>query len=209
MKIEGHGTMGALVCKLGPDGCDYPGEPCVCESYGPGGVYWSYHHLRDGVWKSSAQGASSYRVRPGEVDGWAWSAGKPPPVFTFDQLCAAQVAPSPTATTRNVVSSPTPVPTRPPVTSTPPRLTPTARPSRTPPATRTPTSRRAQSTFTPVMPKSPTPPRLTSTPTPTLTPIPTSTNQQPAARSPQLSLGATWLITGATQAFLNRGGRVE
>src|SRR5688500_720680 len=98
MKIEGQGSLGALICKLGPDGCDYPGEPCVCKSYGPGGVYWSYHHLRDGTWKSSVQGASSYRVKPGEVDGWAWSAGKPPPVFTFDQLCAAEPVPAVTPT---------------------------------------------------------------------------------------------------------------
>ena len=52
--------------KIGPDGCDYPGQPCACQSYGPGGVYWSYHHLKNSKWQTSGVGASSYRVHDGK-----------------------------------------------------------------------------------------------------------------------------------------------
>ncbi len=120
VRVESFGGAGALICKIGPDGCDFPEEPCVCQSYGPGGVYWSYHHLKEGRWVASGVSVSKYVLRDGDVDGLAWSAGKPPPLFAFSQVCsAAQVEPSteaqPTATRR----PPSPAPTRPPPTFTP------------------------------------------------------------------------------------------
>ncbi len=105
VKLEAYGGMGGLVCKIGHDGCDYPGQPCVCQSYGPGGVYWTYHHLKDGQWRSSVVGAGSYKVHDGDLEGWAWSGGKPPPMFTFRQICGA--------------SLPEQANTRPPATATP------------------------------------------------------------------------------------------
>lgn len=91
VKVEVYGGMGGEVCKIGHDGCDYPGQPCACQSYGPGGVYWTYHHLKGGQWKSSVVGAGSYKVHDGDVEGWAWSGGTPPQLFTFEQICGASL----------------------------------------------------------------------------------------------------------------------
>lgn len=123
VQYEAYG-MGGLVCKIGHDGCDYPGQPCVCQSYGPGGVYWSYHHLKNGKWQSSPTGASSYQVRDGDVDGWAWTDGKPPSkVVSLSTICGQSTAPAIT-------------PSR---TATPrPRATSTRRPSTAPSATYAP-----------------------------------------------------------------------
>lgn len=136
---EGFGGMGGLVCKIEAEGCDYPGEACVCKSYGPNGVYWSYHHLRQGKWKTSSMGAGGYRVRNGEVDGWAWSAGKPPVVRTFDQLCGA-AQPRPTNTPVPPTATPRPQPSN---TPKPPTATATRQPAR---PTGTATARAATST---------------------------------------------------------------
>ena len=113
LKVEAYGGMGAEVCQIGATGCDYPNQACACRSYGPNGVYWSYHHLQDNKWKASIMGAGSYRVHPGDVEGWAWSDGAPPKVYTFSQLCpAVEPPPSPT----QPQPSATAIPTRPPHT---------------------------------------------------------------------------------------------
>lgn len=45
----------------------------------PTSAYWSYWHAkRHGTWKYSGLGAASYHPKPGQVDGWAFGAGKPP-----------------------------------------------------------------------------------------------------------------------------------
>lgn len=123
----------AAVCKIGPDGCDYPAEPCFCKfGVGQQGQYWAYWKLNAGAWQYSVQGAGSSPVRNGSVDGWAWGTGSvqsgaAPPVKTFEQICpvAEQAPPKPTA-------KPTPKPTaRPTVRPTP---KPTARPTNQPTA---------------------------------------------------------------------------
>jgi hypothetical protein len=161
IKVEVFGAMGGQVCKIDATGCDYPGEACACRSYGPGGVYWSYHHLRDGTWRTSITGAGSYTVRPGDVEGWAWSDGAPPAqTYTFEQLCPAAAPPAPTAT----------VPPPPTATHIPAPATPTSAPSSTP----TPT---AAATAIPALPiESPTTAPL---PTDTATPPPTRTATPP------------------------------
>ncbi len=116
VKVESYGGMGGLICKIGPDGCDYPEQPCVCQSYGPGGTYWSYTHLKNGSWKTSQQGASSYKVHDGDIEGWAWSSGKGPNrVPSFAQLCPnlQPAQPEPTATPRPQPPTPTLAPPRP------------------------------------------------------------------------------------------------
>lgn len=90
LRVGNSGGLGAWICKIGPDGCDYPEEHCVCQSFGPGGVYWTYHHLKEGKWRTSTVGAGSYRVKDGDVEGWAWSTGNPPTLVpTFEQVCAS------------------------------------------------------------------------------------------------------------------------
>jgi hypothetical protein len=221
LKFEGFGGMGALVCKIGPDGCDYPGEQCACKSYGPGGVYWTYHHLRGTAWKVSAMGAGGYRVKPGEVDGWAWSAGKPPPVHTFEQLCPAggvlaptptpvpvepALPPQPTATlprpTRTAATRPAAprTPTRSVAPSrTPTRPRPTATQANTPLPTRTRASTSTRVRRTPTV-RPPTRTRTsTSLPTRRVSPTVTSTPVRLAAQSE--TIGVNWLAVGAARVF--------
>ncbi|HUP27991.1 MAG TPA: hypothetical protein VM409_06120 [Chloroflexia bacterium] len=134
VKIENYSGSGAFICKIGADGCDYPEQPCVCQSYGPGGVYWSYHHLKDGQWRTSGVGLSSYRLHNGDVDGLAWSAGKSPALTTFSQVCAAPETQQATATASQPLATqalPAPVATAPLPTFTPaaPQQEPTQAPT--------------------------------------------------------------------------------
>ncbi|HYO48924.1 MAG TPA: hypothetical protein VEW94_03650, partial [Chloroflexia bacterium] len=191
--VESQGGLGALVCKIGLDGCNFPEQPCVCQSYGPGGVYWSYHHLKDGKWRASGLAASTYKVRNGDVEGWAWSSGSPPPVHAFEQICGV-TQPEPTHTLLPLPTS-TPIPPQPTNTSPPPSVTPVPplptntrelpppqSPTRQPQPTAT---RKPDLAATPVQPApaietapptdTPQPEPPTSTAAPTNTPIPTST----------------------------------
>lgn len=57
--------------------------------------YWAYYQLKSDRWVYSNTGASTRRVRNGDVDGWAWgpggaSSGAVPPVITFNQICPVE-----------------------------------------------------------------------------------------------------------------------
>ncbi len=215
VKVENYGGMGAMVCKIGPDGCDYPEQPCACQSYGPGGVYWSYHHLKDGRWVRSQVGASSYRAHNGDVDGWAWSDGSPPALYTFEQICGASATRPPLASPPPPPSpspslSPSPGPATPPPspTSAPVQA---ARPSPTSVATRAPTGTRrpahtpvptATAVVTAVATASAT---ATSTPAPTLTPTASATSTIAATFTPDLPMVSA--TTGAAQGATVSAGR--
>lgn len=93
---EIHPGLGAAICKIEDDGCDYPQpDSCFCECLGSSCEYWAYYHLdeQEGQWVYSGMGASWRTVQPGDVEGWAWGAGTPeqsqaePPLFTFEELC--------------------------------------------------------------------------------------------------------------------------
>jgi hypothetical protein len=94
------GFGGGTVCKIGGQGCDFPGEDCFCQcSMKPGDpcVYWVYFDQVDGQWRYSNQGASIVVVNPGDVQGWVWGAGSAnagvfPPLITFDQICSGSAA---------------------------------------------------------------------------------------------------------------------
>lgn len=75
--LDQHG----LVCKIGPLGCQYPDEPCICQQ-----EYWTYWHWGDGQWTYSRVGAAGYMVEPGAIDGWSWGAGEAPPEIEADSL---------------------------------------------------------------------------------------------------------------------------
>lgn len=181
VKVEAYGGMGGQICKLGPDGCDYPEQPCACQSYGPGGVYWSYSHLKNGAWKSSGQGASSYKVRDGDIEGWAWSSGKGPNVApALAQLCPNLQLAQP---------EPTVEPQPPTVTPEPPPPTNTAQPTAAPPPPPSATPHPVESRPPTVAPPSATPSPLIApsrepgdTPLPTL--APTEQPTQPAPPTP-------------------------
>lgn len=117
--------LGAGVCKINNDGCNFPLQDCFCQCQGVNCVYWSYFHLgTDNQWDYSQAGASSHTLQNGNVDGWRWGTGDlttapPPPVYTFDQLCS---------TTGTATPTPTPSPT----TSGTPSVTPTRTQTPTP-----------------------------------------------------------------------------
>jgi hypothetical protein len=120
--------MGAAVCKLEGDGCDFPADLCFCRCQGSPCVYWVYHHLADGAWQYSGFGASTHQVSDGDVEGWAWGEGSPvgglqPPVIPFDQLCAVPPTAAATATLAATVP-PTALPTLPPTATASPTLAP-------------------------------------------------------------------------------------
>ncbi len=88
-------TLGAGVCSIDGEGCDFPNQDCFCKCTLRAGEpcsYWAYHHLEGGEWVYAQEGASSHIVRHGDVDGWAWGSGTTdsgaePPLRTFEDLC--------------------------------------------------------------------------------------------------------------------------
>jgi hypothetical protein len=134
------GGIGAAVCKLDGEGCEYPTEDCFCHCKGADCVYWIYHHLVDGKWNYSQIGAGATRIHPGDVDGWVWGPGNlqtgaQPPALAFGQVCPAPGDDQQTAVTEVAPAPPQPSeapptfpPTEAPLAPTPP---PTLRPTRT------------------------------------------------------------------------------
>lgn len=199
VKVEAQG-LGALICSIGATGCDYPAQTCVCQSYGPGGVYWTYHHLVQGRWRASITGAGTYKVKPGDVEGWAWSSGSPPPVYTFNQLCQVAEPPTPTPQPPAPPTS-TPEPPLPPTnTSTPQPPTPTSTPKPQPP-TSTPQATRAPQITTPEPSphtSTPIPPDIAATPTETRMPTATLTSTAEPTETPTITNTPTPPATNTT-----------
>ncbi len=176
-----YSPMGGAVCKIGNQGCDFPGQACWCQCMSSPCVYWAYNYLQDGQWVYSTAGASIRTVHAGDVEGWAWGAGSltqgaMPPLRTFDQICApAAPTDTPTATA---------TPTWPPEPTDTPQSTPTWTPWPTNTPLPTPT-------WTPV--PSPTPLAMLPTPTWTPTSTPTLTPTAGATETPT----PTWTPTEA------------
>jgi hypothetical protein len=98
MAVEAS-SMGATICRLDGEGCDFPAETCFCQCQGSPCVYWSYWRLNDGVWQYSNGGAGNTTVRDGAVDGWRWGLGtvdaaEPPPDITFADICGVEETPA-------------------------------------------------------------------------------------------------------------------
>jgi hypothetical protein len=179
------GALGARVCKIGPIGCDLPGN-CFCQCKGTECLYWSYWHLVDGAWQYAIVGAASYQVTPGSVEGWSWGIGTPsqapqPPPITFAEVCSPGSATPASSATPVSTATPAETPTLAPTSGEQPTLTPA---TATPAPTTTPSpTQAATGTATPAaaggQPSSPTPVEPTVTrpvPTPTsgATRMPTS-----------------------------------
>ena len=61
-------AMGNTICSINGVGCSSPRESCFCQCQGSPCVYWSFWMQNEnGDWAYSNQGASSAKVRPGEV----------------------------------------------------------------------------------------------------------------------------------------------
>jgi hypothetical protein len=221
--IDYSSGMGGTVCKIGNEGCNFPAQKCFCQcTMKPGEpcVYWSYFHLLDGQWRYSIQGANSYIVKPGDVEGWAWGPGTfegavQPPLIPVEQLCSigpgATGTPSPLpaasatpASTAPPAPTDTPLPsatralraTMPPsATSAPPTRSFTPSPQPTTSATPAPVSS-APPTVERAAPAATTPPtRAVPTPVPETRQFPTAANQNTvAATSREMSGGTNNLI---------------
>lgn len=96
LRYKDYGGAGVFICKIGPDGCDYPTESCQCRCKSSVDCrFWGYYLIdRDtGAWRFSSVGASGREVRDGEVDGWKWGVHplggtNPPPPSTLEGICA-------------------------------------------------------------------------------------------------------------------------
>lgn len=94
------GGIGAAVCKIGADGCDYPTEQCFCERDGPRAIYWAYYVQEQRAWRYASLGAGNTEVHDGDVNGWAWGpgdsgSGAEPPLLSYEQVCGQERAPQP------------------------------------------------------------------------------------------------------------------
>ncbi len=170
-----YSPMGGAVCKIGGQGCNFPGQPCWCQCMSSPCVYWAYSYLQDGQWLYSTTGASVRTVRAGAVEGWAWGAGSltqgaTPPLVTFSQICAP-AAPTDTPTV-TPTWTPWPTNTPPPTPTWTPWPTPTSQPTATwtPIPSPTPLSALPAVAWTPTWT-----PTATSTGTPTSMPTETPT----------------------------------
>ncbi len=174
-----YGTgLGGTVCKIGNEGCGFPAQPCFCQcTMKPGEpcVYWAYFHLVDGQWRYANQGVSTFIVRPGDVQGWAWGPGTTEtgvqlPLITFEQICSAPPEPA--------GSTATSAPLAPPTTPAPqPTATP-AVPTDTPLPSATPSSNPTATSLLETPSPSPTPAEVATT---TATPKPTASVTAAAA----------------------------
>jgi hypothetical protein len=93
------GGIGAAVCKIGADGCDYPAEQCFCERDGPKAIYWAYYQREGAAWRYGSLGAGNTLVRDGDVHGWAWGAGDSsggalPPLVELEAICGPAARPT-------------------------------------------------------------------------------------------------------------------
>jgi len=125
LMVDASNPMGVIVCDINnTSGC--PGSNCFCQCQGSPCVYWAYHYLEGASWRYSLLGASSRKVRNGDVEGWGWgegalnNSGAQPPVIPFDQICAPPVTDTPVPTDTPIPPTDTPVPADTPVpTDTP------------------------------------------------------------------------------------------
>ncbi len=192
--------LGAAVCKISNEGCDYPAEDCFCQCKGGNCGYWAYQRLRGDRWAYSPIGASASQVQPGDVDGWAWGAGSvqsgaAPPVIPLDQICQENPVAAPTSETQ--AATPVPTPAQPPITTD---LVSTPAPAPIATSTSLPATAIApKPTIVPV----PTVIRISATLLPTNTPIPVLPSVPAPASEPVLAPTNISALTATSPALAN------
>ncbi len=185
--------MGALICRIGSDGC--PASDCLCQAQTPPLKYWAYWRLdrSRGDWVYSQQGSSNRALQPGEVDGWAWGVGSvalgaKPPKVTFEQVCPAPTNTPPPTLTSTITPAPSATrtpPSAPPTSIAPP--TPRYLPTSTPLPTSTTAAAPAPIATSTAAPAAAAADVPTATPPPTDTPIAASAAALPTAASVALA----------------------
>lgn len=114
--FRAYSGQGTAVCALCGKGCPADESCLTCG----GNNYWSYHRARagSGAYSPSAAGVSSTRVRDGDVEGWQWGPGTPPPYYTVEQLCPPAAQPNSDASPPG--ADPAPIPPDNPSPAAPP-----------------------------------------------------------------------------------------
>ncbi|MGQ9612169.1 hypothetical protein [Chloroflexus sp.] len=186
--ISQQSSIGAAVCKIGREGCDYPATGCFCARDQGRAVYWAFYRREAGAWRYSSLGASNVVVSDGDLHGWAWgpgdaSSGAVPPDLELTDVCKPLAEPAPTTVPAATI---TPASSRPPTATVLPTMVPIAT------ASSTPTAQLA--TAIPTALPSPTAIRQADTinissPSPAVTPVMTP----PPAGSAPASSGGQWL----------------
>ena len=107
-RFETFDGKGSGVCMLCGVGCE--SGDCFCDR----SRYWAYHRAGPGEsrYQTSSVGASTTKVRDGDVEGWRWGTGAAPVKVSVSEVCGVAEPPartgSSTATTSTVASAPTP-----------------------------------------------------------------------------------------------------
>jgi hypothetical protein len=87
---QAFGSMGGAVCSINGIGCPLTG--CLtCKAP----AYWNYFRSVGGTgFARSGAGASTAKVRDGDVEGWAWGANPAaPPLPSVDDVCGPRPSP--------------------------------------------------------------------------------------------------------------------
>ena len=89
------GTLGSAVCSL----CGVGRSAADCLGGGGSPNHWVYWRGVGGAtaYTWSPFGVSSTRVRDGDVEGWHWGAGGPPPFADVAEVCGTEALPTSTA----------------------------------------------------------------------------------------------------------------
>ncbi|MFN3373291.1 MAG: hypothetical protein ACK44M_06990, partial [Chloroflexus sp.] len=141
--ISQQSSIGAAVCKIGREGCDYPATSCFCARDQQGrAVYWAFYWREAGAWRYSNLGASNVRVNNGDLHGWAWgsgdaSSGAIPPHLELADVCRSEAA-EPVIIAPTATAAPPPAATATPTATAVPPPAATATPTATPPPTTPP-----------------------------------------------------------------------
>jgi hypothetical protein len=73
------GGLGEGICEIEREGC--PASDCrkrVCQGRGDESPFWQYfRQTSPGNWQPLVLGASSTKVRDGDIDGWSWTPKEP------------------------------------------------------------------------------------------------------------------------------------
>lgn len=94
--FSSFGGLGEAVCKIEDTGCANPND-CWCQCQSGSCAYWGYFSLNNGEWAYQPLGLSKRTLGDGDIDGWAWGAGLPPPDFPAPKPCPTPSVPPPSA----------------------------------------------------------------------------------------------------------------
>ena len=90
--INASSGMGSAICQVGAVGCS--ADDCFCQCKGGSDcTYWNYWLVQNGKWIHSAVGASSYQIKPNEINAWVWGDGEPTlSADSFAEICKESAA---------------------------------------------------------------------------------------------------------------------